>query len=181
LLLIDTTVNGDLKSPLGSTIDIAGSVVFNGDVSGAASFPGAGNATFNGSFSPGDSPFVSVFGGNFAVGSSGSLLIELGGTAPGTGYDQVNVNGQFTRDGTLNVVLIDGFTPTEGMSFDILNWGTVTGDFDNVYLPTLPSGLSWNTAQLASTGVISVVPEPGVVGIMAIAAIGMLRRRRRAA
>jgi hypothetical protein len=37
-----------VDSPAGSTIDVAGTVVFNGRVAGAAAFHGGGTAVFNG-------------------------------------------------------------------------------------------------------------------------------------
>jgi hypothetical protein len=51
LRLIDAVVAGDVNSPAGSTIDVAGTVVFNGRVAGAAAFHGGGTAVFNGSVS----------------------------------------------------------------------------------------------------------------------------------
>jgi hypothetical protein len=57
--------------------------------------------------------------------------------------------------GTLAVSLINSFTPVAGQEFDILNWGTLSGTFSSNNLSTL-SGLTWNTSQLYSTGVISL-------------------------
>jgi hypothetical protein len=55
LNLIDATVDGDVRSPTGSTINVAGSAVFNGLVSGGASFSGTQNQiVFKGGYSPGD-------------------------------------------------------------------------------------------------------------------------------
>ena len=55
LNLIDATVDGDVRSPTGSAINVAGSAVFNGLVSGGASFSGTQNQiVFNGGYSPGD-------------------------------------------------------------------------------------------------------------------------------
>ncbi len=55
LNLVDCTVNGDVRSPAGSTINVAGTVVFNGLVSGAGTFSGTTNeVVFNGGYSPGD-------------------------------------------------------------------------------------------------------------------------------
>jgi hypothetical protein len=65
-------------------------------------------------------------------------------------------------DGTLQVSLINDFTPTAGQSFDIVDWGSLSGTFASIHLPTL-SGLAWNTSQLYTTGVLSVV-SAGVAG-----------------
>lgn len=55
LNLVDATVAGDVRSPAGSTINVAGDVVFEGLVSGAGSFSGTQNlVVFEGGYSPGD-------------------------------------------------------------------------------------------------------------------------------
>ncbi len=55
LNLIDAIVGGDVRSPAGSQIQVAGAVEFIGLVSGAASFSGTQNLiVFNGGYSPGD-------------------------------------------------------------------------------------------------------------------------------
>ncbi len=69
LTLANAIVNGDVHSPTGSTINVAAGVVFNGLVSGGGSFPGAGTVTFNGGFSPGDSPAAVSFGGGIELGT----------------------------------------------------------------------------------------------------------------
>lgn len=75
---------------------------------------------------------------------------------PGTQFDQIRVQGQLTLGGTLNVSLINGFVPATGNSFDILDWGTLTGTFSSLQLPALPGGLQWNTSQLTTIGVLSI-------------------------
>jgi hypothetical protein len=47
LRLIDAVIDADVISPAGSTIDIAGTVVFNGAFSGGATFHGSGTVIFN--------------------------------------------------------------------------------------------------------------------------------------
>jgi hypothetical protein len=83
------------------------------------------------------------------------LEMELGGTTAGTAYDEIQATGALSLSGTLHVSLINGFVPTTGQAFDILDWGTLSGTFSSISLPTL-SGLAWNTSQLYTTGVISV-------------------------
>ena len=50
LRLARVVVEGDVSSPAGSTIDVTGTVTFNGDFSGAGTFYGSGTAIFNGAF-----------------------------------------------------------------------------------------------------------------------------------
>jgi T5SS/PEP-CTERM-associated repeat protein/autotransporter-associated beta strand protein len=98
--------------------------------------------------------------GDFTQFDTGMLEINLYGTAPGVSYNQLLVNGAVTLDGTLNISLSNGFVPTSGMLFDILDWNTLGGTFDSITLPALTSSLSWNTSQLYVTGALSV-GQPG--------------------
>jgi len=50
LRLARVVVAGNVDSPAGSTIDVTGTVIFNGDFSGAGTFYGSGTAIFNGAF-----------------------------------------------------------------------------------------------------------------------------------
>jgi hypothetical protein len=59
------------------------------------------------------------------------------------------------------VSLID-FSPSSGQAFDILDWGSLTGAFSSIDLPSLP-GLVWDTSQLYTTGVLSVAAS-GLAG-----------------
>lgn len=98
--------------------------------------------------------------------SSSTLNIELGGTMPGTQYDQVKVSGQVDLAGTLQVALINPgtFTPTLGEKFDILDWGTRSGKFASLSLPTLASPLAWNTSSLYTTGELSIIDSNYIPG-----------------
>ena len=91
--------------------------------------------------------------------SSGApaLQIELAGTTPGIQYDQLHVTGQLSLGGTLDVVLDNGFKPSAGNSFDILDWGSLSGMFSTLQLPTLNGRIVWNTSQLYITGALSVM------------------------
>ena len=139
------------------TIGIQGgrSAYFFGNENGAGSFTGVGAAVFLAAVSPGNSPASVSFGGDANLTSASELDIELGGTTPGTQYDQLLVTGQLSLGGTLNV-LLTGLTPAAGQSFDILDWGNIVGAFSAISLPTLAGGLTWNTTQLYTAGVLSI-------------------------
>ena len=113
-----------------------------------------------------------------------SLLIELGGTQPGTQYDRVVDSGSLTLlGGTLDVVLYNGFVPTVGNSFEILQYGQLSGDFGTVNYPALSGGLSWERTISAVAMTITVVPEPSTwASLLAGLACGSYFRfgRRRA-
>ena len=119
-----------------------------------------GNVVSAGTVAPGSSPGKLTINGDYTQSRDGSLQIEIGGVTEGDQYDALNVTGLAIVSGALNVSLVNGFHPAAGQQFDIFDWGSITGSFDRVQLPALPNGLSWNTGQLYSSGVLTVVPEP---------------------
>ncbi|MFO0788977.1 MAG: hypothetical protein U0805_05930 [Pirellulales bacterium] len=152
----DVANNGEIRTSTN------GFTVFYGAVSGAGSFTGTGTVNFEGDLTPGNSPAALAFGGDVAFGAGATLQMELGGTSPGTTYDQLQVADSLALDGALVVSLINGFNPAAGDSFNLLNWGSLSGTFSTLVLPNLDGGLSWNTSQLYTTGTLSVVG--GVLG-----------------
>jgi autotransporter-associated beta strand protein/T5SS/PEP-CTERM-associated repeat protein len=148
-------------------------------VSGIGSFE---SVVFDGTYSPGNSPAITnLSNGEFS--SASSLLIELGGTQPGTQYDRVVDTGVLTLlGGTLNVALYNGFVPSYGNSFEILQYGQLSGDFGAVNYPALSGGLSWERTASATAMTITVVPEPTSYVPAAIATAGLaslMRWRKR--
>src|SRR5206468_4584237 len=63
----------------------------------------------------------SVFG-NYNQAASGILNLDIAGTTPGSSYDQVNINGLATLNGTLNVRLKPGYVPQPGDTFEIVHY-----------------------------------------------------------
>ena len=138
-----------------------------------------GNIEFKGSYSPGNSPAI-VSVENVLLSSNSVLIMEFAENLPGD-YDQLKISGLATLNGMLEVDLLSGFTPSYGYSFHIFD-GKTDGSFAHFNLPGLNNGLRWNTSNLYTTGMISVVPEPSALVMLGIGAIGMLgyawRRRR---
>jgi autotransporter-associated beta strand protein len=153
----DVTFWDDVTNGVGSLFKVSSgsSATFFGTFGGAG-ISGTGNTYFESDISPGFSPASVDFGGNVSLDSTSNLKIELGGTSPGSQFDQVHVAAQLSLGGTLQVALINGFSPSSGQSFDILDWGSLAGTFSALQLPTLAGGLVWNTSQLYTAGVLSV-------------------------
>ena len=123
--------------------------------------------------------------GDAAFAASNTLTMELGGLAPGSQHDQLQILGTAQLDGALDVTLINGFNPTAGDYFSLFN-GNTSGAFQTVNLPGLSPGLSWDSSLLYSGGTIGVtaVPEPGTLALCGAAALCVLTaaaRRRRTA
>jgi T5SS/PEP-CTERM-associated repeat protein len=174
----NTNVRGDLANNVGGQVFTAGGTVttffddvandgsiftnvgaravFFGLYSGGGSLPGGGTNEFVGDTRPGNSPASIQIGGSAVFDSTAKLFIELGGTNVGAQYDKVSVAGQLSLAGTLNVSLINSFSPQAGNKFDILDWGSLNGTFATVQLPALPAPLAWNTSQLYQTGILAV-------------------------
>jgi fibronectin-binding autotransporter adhesin len=152
------TTPNNIAKPLINNGHITGNSVaqpiqLQGYVKGVGTFD---NVNFTGTFSPGLSPTVLTVG-NVSLSPTSTLIMELGGTTAGSGYDQIQSSGALAFDGTLQVSLINGFTPTAGQSFNLFDWASASGAFAAMQLPTLSGGLVWNTSQLYTNGVLSVV------------------------
>jgi autotransporter-associated beta strand protein len=156
-----TTVNAGAVVVNGS--NVGGAVVNSGaTLGGLGSLGGTVSVNAGGTLAPGASPGKITVGG-LNLSSGGTLAMELAGTAAGTQYDQVISSGAFSLAGGLNVSLTNGFNPAAGQSFNLFDWGSVSGTFSALTLPTLGSSLTWNTSLLHTTGVLSVV-SAGIPG-----------------
>jgi len=154
----------------GTTTVSAGRLLINADASLAigdwtiasgATLGGTGTiggaTTVNGSLAPGASAGELTFSTDVTLDAAASLDIEIGGTTAGTEHDVLDVVGTLDLgSATLNVTLIDAYSPAGGETFDILDWGTLSNTFGTVNLPTLDSGLSWDDSALYTDGTLSV-------------------------
>ena len=176
----DVAQNGTLVvSTVGG---IQSSAVFLGAFSGSGGFTGGGDVFFEGDLRPSD-PVEEVFGGNVYFGNSTNTVMQLAGPIAGSQYDQIKVTGQLVLAGDLNVVLLDGFEPQPGQSFQLFD-GELSGSLDYLNLPVLPNGEQWNTSSVNTNGTITVTPEPSSFALLAAGTAGLLGYcawRRRAA
>ncbi|MCX5654104.1 MAG: PEP-CTERM sorting domain-containing protein, partial [Planctomycetota bacterium] len=153
------------------------SVVFFGSYNGGTT--GTGTVYIEGDLRPGHSPGAVTFEGDLVLGSGAHLVAELAGTTPAAQYDQVSVGGLAALDGTLDVVLLGGFSPAYGDTFNLFDFGDFAGSFDAVNLPALGGGLAWDASGLYSTGSIQVMPEPATLALVGLGLAASLLRRRR--
>ncbi len=133
---------GTLSSPLTYT-QITGQTTVDGTLringNGVANFAGGavygnggtiqGNVISNAAFNMGDLPMTvgtMAINGNYTQGANGSLAFDI---ASLTSYDQLNVSGHASLNGTLYVDLLNGYTPQIGNMFDIMNYAGKSGTF----------------------------------------------------
>ena len=83
------------------------------------------------------------------------------------------MGGVLQAAGELEVRLLGDFTPSFGQSFDLLTFAGRDGWFDEINLPALSDGLSWQTSLAEQSFSVTVVPEPASVALCAIGALLM--------
>jgi filamentous hemagglutinin family protein len=156
-------------------VDVQGLLKMNGGVLNAASLglvPGgvlSGNGgTINapvvngGTVAVGASPGTLVINGNYAQTPTGVLNVELGGLTQGIDYDLLQVTGTAALDGTLNVALFGGFTGAAGNVFDVLTYGSRTGDFATVNFPAGYTMTATPNAAFYQLAINSITAPPVV-------------------
>jgi hypothetical protein len=161
--------------------------IFNGAFSGKGPFTGGGTATFNSVLNTGDGPITFNVAGNMVLGEHSKSIMQVGGTARGTGYDAVDVGGALTLDGELNLVGLNGFNAQLGDVFDLYKAETIWGQFDLLTLFVLGDGLAWKidylidaigTTDIVRVSVVSSVPLPASVWLLQSALFGLFAARR---
>ncbi|MGH8047448.1 MAG: autotransporter-associated beta strand repeat-containing protein [Chthoniobacterales bacterium] len=166
-----TLTLGGSNTYTGATTINGGTLVVDGSLGSAVAINDGGT------LAPGNGQLTLLSGLTMTSGST--LEMEFGGLGL---FDQLDVQGVFAAGGTLDLNLIGGYTPTPGDSFAIFNGATPGYDSGSFAITTnLGGGLSWDTSALASTGVVSVVPEPSTCAIVVVALLGgivLLRWRR---
>ena len=161
-----------------------------------------GNLVVDGTHSPGNSMGIETIQGDYTM--DGLLQVAVGGTTPGdaVGYDQVLIAGDSSHDVSLSGALALTWTGSgwsapgnklwvlrndtngslDGVFSNYANGGSSVGSYDghswNIYYgaDAATGNLTGGNDVLLST---SPVPEPKVLGLLAVAAIFMATRLRR--
>ena len=115
-----------------------------GIVNGIGTF--AGNVVNSGGhFKPGHSPGTITINGSYFQTANGILDMELGGTTPGSGYDQLIVNGTANLNGTLSVIRWDNFVPKDGDVYTLITYYSKSGNFSDFDDATPVEGIVYDT------------------------------------
>jgi hypothetical protein len=183
-----TTFQGNVThNGLAINVGTGANAIFNAEFTGAGPFTGAGTATFNGVFNPGNSPVNFTVAGNMVLGESSKSIMEVTGLTRGTQYDAVNVGNDLTLDGELQIQFLSGFAPQIGTIFDLFDAETLYGQFDLVTLIGLDQGLTWKldyltdaigTLDIVRVSIVSSVPLPGSIWLMQFALFSLAAVRR---
>ncbi|NCR71712.1 MAG: hypothetical protein GPI93_11170 [Microcystis aeruginosa LG13-12] len=155
--------SGNWNLSNGATLQLANNYTLQGGVV-------TGNGTVIGNvanltqINPGDGVGQLNITGNYNQNSSATLNIELGGN---TNYDKLNITGNATLGGTLNISLVNGFAPVLGERYTIFNYGgTLTGGFSNINGLNLGNGLLLQSLIVNKSLVLDVVQDvnykPGI-------------------
>jgi len=104
-----------------------------------------------------DSLVASTTVGGFTQSSTGELIVNISGVAPGT-FDVLTVSNNAVLDGTLDIDLYNGFLPILGNSFTILEttFGNVGGMFAVEDFPVF-NGLTFDVIYNSQSVVLQVV------------------------
>jgi hypothetical protein len=141
-----TIGSGSTFTASGDYTQTGGATTLNGGTLAASSLVDiqagtlAGTGTINanvqnaGLLMIGDSTTVGILtiNGNYTQTSAGTLAVKVGGFATaGTDFDQLVLSAGHvaTLDGTLQVTLINGYTPITGDSVQIMTFDSATGTF----------------------------------------------------
>ncbi len=106
-----------------------------GTLTGNGTITGSLNNT-GGILNPGNGPGQLILTGDYIQSSVATLQLEITGTTAASGYDQLQVGGNASLDGSVSVFLA-GFTPARGDNFRIISAGSVSGTFSTLQLPPL--------------------------------------------
>lgn len=145
------TLAGGVLDAASITVESGNTFNFNGGRLAVDKF--TGNLVNNGgTLAPGNSPGTTLINGNYTQASDGIFEVEIGGLQQGSEYDWLNITGNATLGGTLDVDMFDlgsgSFTLGEGDVFDILSAESITGEFDLLTLAALGEGLEWDVSYL---------------------------------
>lgn len=133
---------------------------------------------------PGASPGTLSVDGDY-VQTLGSILdIEIGGSEQGISFDLLDIAGEATLAGDVEVSLVDGFTPGNGESFVFLAAADgIIGMFDAVFCTNCAgTGVSFSLVHgldSVSLNAVAPIPLPAAAWLLAPALGALLGRRRR--
>jgi T5SS/PEP-CTERM-associated repeat protein len=158
--------NGGQFAIVGGAVDVLGTVT---NAAGAQIvIGGEAHAVFHDTLNVSSGEFIVKPGAdvlmleNLAFNPSAMLTLQLGEQVLEEDFNLVEVTGQATLAGQLNVSLSGDLTPQLGDSYQVLTAsGGVSGTFGMTALPSLGPGLDWDVDYSPTSLTLSVVTGPG--------------------
>ncbi len=193
----ELSFEGGFTQTAGTTMLTGGTITANTalDIQGG-SLIGSGDVNADvdsaGTIAPGLSAGALTINGDMDLFVGSDLSFEIGGTAQGTAFDFIDVNGDVTLDGVLTLAFLDGFETLVSASdtFVLLTADSdITGVFTNITsgerLDTIDGFgsfiVNYGPGSLAGSDQIVltdfVVPEPTTLSFLIIGWGWALRRR----
>ncbi|MCP3929914.1 MAG: hypothetical protein GY705_12535, partial [Bacteroidetes bacterium] len=118
--------------------------IYTATITGNTTLAGT-DVLYDGLISPGHSPGKVNVTGNFTMGSGATYKCELKDlTGAGTGHDQIDVTGELSLDGILDIVLLDLFAPGINDVFEIIKFGTLNASKNTFTTVNWPASMSTN-------------------------------------
>ena len=173
----DLNNNGVIELGENGLLTIEGGFSGNGPINGAD-----GTTVFDGELSPGNSPGLLNIEGDAILSENNETFIEIAGLIRGSEYDGIDVGGTLTLDGTLSIVLLDGFTLEAGDEFLLIQAANLLGAFDLVNLPEIAGlHLFLDITQNSLSLSVQAVPLPPAAWLFISALLFLKGRRRKTA
>ena len=141
---------------LQGSLNTSGTIAVDGTLTGAGAIAGSGSTVISssGTLSPGTPLGTLTF--DTAPTLNGSSTLELDRSASPNADKVVLTGGTFTCIGTLTVVN-HGAALVAGDAFTLFAAPGFAGTFTETNLPTLATGLGWDTSTLGTDGTIKVI------------------------
>ncbi len=147
----------------GISIDIVGNVTNEGTVAADAGSVSWSNASPNaGTIRVGPGGLVSV-SGSFTNTNAGIVLVKIGGTTSSQ-FGRLAVSGAITLGGTLNLAAVNGFSPTIGDVFQVMTFGSLTGEFTAINGLAIGNGNVFSPVYTSTSLTFNVIAAGGAAG-----------------
>jgi outer membrane autotransporter protein len=157
-LVSDSAPAGSIAIGFGGSLKNFGDVYASSIILGlGATAGGSGNyhgtVVNGGKIAPGDPQTMTIIG-NYTQLPTGTLDLQIAGTNPADA-DHLVVTGQATLGGFLELDFVNGFAPQAGNVFNLLTFGSTTGQFAGVEVTGLAPG--WTFTLSPANGVFNLL------------------------